>query len=97
MLGSDSSVTDYPGKIPKGIDLPSDAVVDDNNIKVEWFFMMDTALSSTFLFIYTQTPSLLYATLLLVLLLTIELKILLLTYWVKDTLLVAEKWISGSH
>jgi broad specificity phosphatase PhoE len=35
MLGSDSSVTDYPGKIPKGIDLPSDAVVDDNNIKVE--------------------------------------------------------------
>jgi len=42
--------------------------------------MMDTALSSTFLFIYTQTPSLLYATLLLVLLLTIELKILLLTY-----------------
>lgn len=30
MLGSDISVTDYPGKIPKGIDLPSDAVVEDN-------------------------------------------------------------------
>lgn len=36
MLGSDKSVTDYPGKIPKGIDLPSDAVVEnDNNIKGE--------------------------------------------------------------
>ncbi|CAL9245003.1 unnamed protein product, partial [Arabidopsis halleri] len=34
-LGSDTPVTDYPGKIPKGIDLPSDVVVDDNNIKVE--------------------------------------------------------------
>ncbi|CAN6813863.1 unnamed protein product [Brassica oleracea] len=33
MLGSDISVTDYPGKIPKGVDLPSDAVVEDNNIK----------------------------------------------------------------
>lgn len=33
MLGSDVSVTDYPGKIPKGVDLPSDAVVEDNNIK----------------------------------------------------------------
>ncbi|WZZ00676.1 hypothetical protein YC2023_073004 [Brassica napus] len=28
MLGSDISVTDYPGKIPKGV-----AVVEDNNIK----------------------------------------------------------------
>ncbi|WZZ44120.1 hypothetical protein YC2023_040379 [Brassica napus] len=30
---SNISVTDYPGKIPKGVDLPSDAVVEDNNIK----------------------------------------------------------------
>ncbi|KAG7533392.1 Histidine phosphatase superfamily [Arabidopsis thaliana x Arabidopsis arenosa] len=35
MLGSDTWVTDYSGKIPKGSDLPSEAVVDDNNIKVE--------------------------------------------------------------
>ncbi|EFH40162.1 predicted protein, partial [Arabidopsis lyrata subsp. lyrata] len=30
MLGSDTSVTDYSGKIPKGSDLPSDAVVDES-------------------------------------------------------------------
>lgn len=29
MLGSDSSTTDYPGRIPSGLDTPSDAVVDE--------------------------------------------------------------------
>ncbi|XP_038905623.1 phosphoglycerate mutase-like protein 1 isoform X2 [Benincasa hispida] len=32
MLGSDSSTTNYPGKVPPGLDNPSDAV-DDNSMK----------------------------------------------------------------
>lgn len=29
MIGSDESTTNYPGKIPSGLDFPSDDVVDD--------------------------------------------------------------------
>ncbi|KAL4024290.1 hypothetical protein IC575_018075 [Cucumis melo] len=32
MVGSDSSTTNYPGKVPSGLDIPSDAV-DDNSVK----------------------------------------------------------------
>ncbi|XP_022922659.1 phosphoglycerate mutase-like protein 1 isoform X1 [Cucurbita moschata] len=34
MVGSDSSTTNYPGKIPPGLDIPSDAV-DDKSMKEE--------------------------------------------------------------
>lgn len=32
MVGSDSSTTNYPGKVPPGLDIPSDAV-DDKSMK----------------------------------------------------------------
>ena len=34
MTGSDASTTDYPGKIPVGLDLPSD-VVDEEKLEKE--------------------------------------------------------------
>jgi hypothetical protein len=34
MTGSDASTTDYPGKIPAGLDLPSD-VVDEEKLEKE--------------------------------------------------------------
>ena len=34
MVGSDSSTTNYPGKIPLGLDIPSDAV-DGKKVKEE--------------------------------------------------------------